>query len=566
MENEKIYIPLKHAWIWILALILLGFMVKPAFREIKSWRANIYLARAKEALTKGDLTRTKEQSLLCLQLKWDHPDAIRVLARLADLKRDPNSIGLWNHLLQTKEATDDDRIALGEVALRENFLSLAEEQLTVLLARLTPSKEIYHLAGLLAIRQQRASLAREWFMKALAMDPSYKRAEVNLARVELFFLKNKEAEQQGLTHLRNRITVHDEWELESLRLLVQWGTENPQHLPYDSNLAEQLKKHPQSQIQDLCSMADWEIRTDPKRKGALVASITESAKNLPAEDKREVGAWLNSYKLFQKTLEIFPLDPKAPQSLIFVQLDALAALRKWEQIRDFLAEDVLTEQPSLRLLFRARADRELGNEKLYDLGWHQAIRAAEKSPPILRYLIHYATEMKETAHCAEVYETLSQISEHQLEALLRLISLYEPLGQTQNLFRTMQRLLLLFPKDTVILNDVTYLGLLLDDPSVKAADRAYEVYSGNPRLPAFAATYALAKLKAGQPTIAVKTIEDIPASELTAPGWQAVYAASLAAHEHKAEAIKIAQKIDFTNLKPEEKKLLEPFFPIKRKD
>jgi len=47
----------------------------------------------------------------------------------------------------------------------------------------------------------------------------------------------------------------------------------------------------------------------------------------------------------------------------------------------------------------------------------------------------------------------------------------------------------------------------------------------------------------------------------TAHGWQAIYAATLAANGRKADAIRIAKNINPKQLRPEEKKLHAPFWP-----
>lgn len=551
-------------------MVAMGFCVKPAFRTMKSWRGNFFLNSAEQALTGKKLDRAEEQALLCLQLRPGEIGAYRVLARVSDLRKDSRNLSYWMYVVQSDQVTDADRLALAEVALQEGMVALAEQQLSILMSRPVPNKEVYHLAGLLAARQQRPSVAREWFQKALSLDPGYMRAEMNLARVEIFFPENSEAEKRGLERLRKLGTRPDEWGLDSLRILAAAGKSNPKRLPYDSKIADQLKKHPLAQMEEKCLAADWEMRTHPGRRDDLVAVMTSSVADLAPPAKRELAAWLNRLQLFQKTLTVFPLDPAAPEPLLLVQMDAMAALGRWRELDGFLSDDgihhatgVINLQPILRSLYRARVASELGNQRLFDLGWRQAVREAEDNPGALRYLADYSEKLGEIRRSTEACEILSQNARYRLEALLKLVRLYEKQGQTRLLFQTMQRLAVLCPQDPVISSDLAYLGLLLDDPSMQFHERARAVYAVNPYLPAFAATYALAQLKAGLPSVALKTMEYFSPDRITAPGWQAVHAAALAANGRKAEAIAMAQKIDFKNLKPEEKELMAEFWPAK---
>ncbi len=214
-------------------------------------------------------------------------------------------------------------------------------------------------------------------------------------------------------------------------------------------------------------------------------------------------------------------------------------------------------------LFQARAALELGHKKLFDLDWQQAVRQAEKNPKALYYLADYANKIGEITYSVEIYETLSQVPNYQLEALLKLVRLYERLGKTRDILRTMQRLSLIYPNDLTIMNDLAYLGLLLNESSVQPFERASRVYATNPKLPAFAATYALAQLKSGVPAVALKAFEPFMLSDLKAPSWQTVYAATLTANGRKADALKIIGKIDLKNLKPEEKELIATLLPTK---
>ena len=325
-------------WGFVLAcflVLLLVIVAKPAYRIAKSWRAKTYLAQAEDAFKSGDFNLASQRAKLCVQFNNEGMDAYRILGRIADAQNDPQSLNVWTFILQSGKGVPGDRIALGEAALRENFPMVAARQLDILLAG-SPSKEICNLAGLLAVRRQQPAVARVWFEKALALDPRYTRAELNLARVHLYHPESRKTQLLAIDRLRDMASSRDDTGLQSLRILSQWGFENPAGLPFDTELAGRLKKHPLAGIADRCFAAQWEMQAHPGRKDSLIAELTRSVDQLSPPDQRDLAAWLNRQNRFEKTVTVFPLRQKMPDSIALVVLDAMAALGQWQQIDDFL--------------------------------------------------------------------------------------------------------------------------------------------------------------------------------------------------------------------------------------
>jgi len=564
---------------WILipsvGVALLFFAVRPLHRMANGWRARTFWKNAREAIARGEWTEAHRQIQLGVQLRRDLPDGYRLLAQMFDARGGPaagQSVPIWKMTLQTGQAADSDRVALGEAALRENLLPLAEEQVNLLLAHPVISRESYHLAGLVAVRQQKIALACQWFQKALETDSGYARAALNLARTEAFYADSPETLKRGLDRLQSMASRLDEWGLESLRLLAEWVVSHPSHSQFDPQLAEQLRQHPRARISDQCLAAEWELKktADSKKREAVLERLTASVSQLSKNDQRDLAAWINRQKMPQKTLAVFPLTSDGPEDLLLAQLDAMADLGRWKELDQFLAQSLFPSQPVLLWLFRARVARELGHAKRFEINWHRAVTEAGQNPQALRYLVDYALKLGEIGRGIEACEMLSRQPDCELEALLRLISLYERLGQThpshvgssitRSLFQTIQRIRSIRPMDPAVLNDVAYLGLLLDESPAQFVELAGEVYALNPRLPSFAATYALSRLRSGSPAAALEAVREFSTETWTAPGWQAVYAATLAANGRKADAIHIAKSIDSRLLKPEEAGLISPFW------
>jgi tetratricopeptide (TPR) repeat protein len=552
-------LPFRFWWLWIILVIALGFSARPAFRFVKHLRAQSFDKEAEQALSQGNFVLAREKAMLSLRLVPGDIRAFRVMARMGDAKKDPQALRIWELICSGSEATAQDRLAYAEAALRENQLKEAEQQITQLLND-APSKEVYHLAGLLAYRQQKPNAAREWFQKALGLDPHYARAIMNLARTEMSFHSDRSIQKQGIEKLIQLGDRNDEWALNSLQLLVEFGANNPTIFPFDSTLAKKLTSHSGAGVSERCLVADWEIRSAPQRADELVSQITSSTTGLSDDDKKKIGIWLNQKKLFQTTLKVFPPSPDSEQDLLLVQLDAMAALGQWQKIHEFLAQDISKMDPVLLALYRGRVSRELGNEKLFDIGWRKAIREASGNFQAMLYIADYAEKLGEFDKCAEVYENLLEAADQKLHFLLKLVRLYERTGRTRDLLRTIQRISEVHTEPAVV-NDAAYLGLLLNDAPKERFESAYLVYQSDPKKPAFVTTYALAQLRTGSPELALKAYDSIEASDLAAPGWKAVYAATLGANGKKKEAVKIAEGIEVALLKPEEKQLILEYLP-----
>ncbi|MBV9463354.1 MAG: hypothetical protein JO317_03910 [Verrucomicrobiae bacterium] len=548
-------------WPWgfiglVFAVVVVALALKPVYHAAKRWRAGTFLKRADSALKAGYWKRADEQASLALQMDPNSLEAVRVLARSARQQGSSSCVALWSEVAQWPEATESDRVELAAAALQFGFQDVAEKQVEVLLAQPRPSAAVYRLAGILAHHEQQPGIAREWFERALQLDPKDAGARVNIAELDLLAPANAGSEQRALNSLRELARRRDEWGLESLRILVSWARRKPAAMPFDPGLAAALRSHPLAGMRESCLAADWEMQSHPEHADELLRDMVARASSLPPPDQRELAQWLNRHKFFEQTIRAFPPDAKlSPQTLVCT-LDAMAALGKWSELNRFLEQDLFTEQPALVWLFRARAARELRNAQVFEVDWRQAVRSAGNDPAMLRYLGYYAEMLGETAAAVAAYEALRASPPDELEALLRLIRPYEALGRTTDLQKVFERLAVLRPNDAVVRNDYAYLTLLLNPANLDARQKAEQNYRANPRLPAFAATYALSELRQGRPSTAVTAMRAVPADEITAPGWQAVFAASLKGNGDKAEAAKWAHLIDTSHLKPEERALV----------
>lgn len=492
---------------------------------------------------------------------------MRLQARVADSTGEKGGVERWREIVLLPKATAEDRLGLACAALRENFPELAQDQLSYLLQMPAPGKEAHYLGGLLAMQNHDIVLARASFQRALAIDANYAPAIIGMARTELADTGQVEILRKGLRRLVELGNRMDENGLVALRMVVEWGVQRPEMLAFDRSVADQLRRHPLAGIRDQCLACEWELKhvVGTRRVELAVRKLVSMAPDLVPVDQCALAAWLNRQGLLQQTLAAFPLNPRAPEELILIQLDAMAGLGLWAGLDEFLRHNLFPTRPVLLWLYRARVARELGQADRFASYWDRALREAGSDKETLRYVAQYAESIGETGKCAQAYELLSHEPGAELESLFKLVKYYEKLGRTRQLMRTIERLVILYPQDYAVANDLAYLALLLNDSSCKPQERAKEIYAAGPGLPSFAATYALARLKAGKPNEALRACKDFSPARWTAPSWQAVYAAVLLANGRRADALLVANAIEVSKLKPEEKRLLAPLYPQRAK-
>jgi tetratricopeptide (TPR) repeat protein len=75
------------------------------------------------------------------------------------------------------------RLALGRLYLKQNRIKEAQSQLTAALGDTSRAHKAYNLLGVAAAKQNNVEAAEGFFNKALAVDPGYGSARVNLARL-----------------------------------------------------------------------------------------------------------------------------------------------------------------------------------------------------------------------------------------------------------------------------------------------------------------------------------------------------------------------------------------------
>jgi Flp pilus assembly protein TadD len=90
-----------------------------------------------------------------------------------------------------------------------------------------------------------------------------------------------------------------------------------------------------------------------------------------------------------------------------------------------------------------------------------------------------------------------------------------------------------YPKDPIARNNLASLGVLLGEDTGQASKLAEEVYSEEPSVSAFAATYAFSLMRAHQPEKALQVLQKLPQTAMADASIGLCYGLALAATGQK---------------------------------
>jgi hypothetical protein len=332
---------------------------------------------------------------------------------------------------------------------------------------------------------------------------------------------------------------------------------HPDGRPYHKLLALELRARHEP------ALADQYIRDAVERFGntARLAQPYQGAAELADETLLALAAWLNKIGRPAKTLEVLPEANAIQRQDLFLQyLNALAALRRWSEIKDLLMSEHSVVDPMLQHTYLAIAQARLGSATGATNEWQRALQVAN-NPDKLLALATYAEQNSANDIADAAYAAAIKIvptSREMYAGRLRIALAARRTAQAQEITADMARL---WPDDAAARNQDAYLRLLLgaSDDAAEAAERdAQVVVAKEPRNWQARATLGLACLRLGKKQDALAAIREPRVTGVEPPGALAVRAAILAANGHEDGARNDARLLSAKPLLPEERALIAP--------
>ena len=542
----------------VLAVFALAALIagRPAYRELKTWRAHRFVAEAELLMAATNWPAALQKAQVAYQLSPADPQTLRLAARLTSAQGQRDALHFWRQLIDTGQATAEDHRQFGLFALRGRDLESAGEQLRWLLkndaetfATLRFAVDFYLLRGDL-------TRLKEYGRLALAKEPNDQPLRLTLARV---LARSPDITDQIEARKTIRTTAEgvNAASLEALELLASL-----RDLPRDDAeaTAQRLLEHPLARTEHQLLALELRLRWHPEQREAIVAGGIAKFEKTGAENLLKLARWLNRLGEFERTIAcLSPETAMKSQDLLLVRLDAMGGLDRWDAIKQTLEQKDLPLEPALVDLFKARVAKQMGQTQEAAQAWRRVHLAAIDRPAAWLYIAQYAEQIGDRAEAAKAWHRLKQDPTLGRTAFEALIRLGEVEGNTRALRELMRELSKTSPNEPEPRNDLAYLDLLLGENLKAARETSLLLVKDHPNYLAYRTTLALAHLRHQETNEAAALYAGINLDWAgVLPGWQAVRVAVLAASGRSNLARIAAQRIPLPQLKPEERALVQP--------
>jgi Tfp pilus assembly protein PilF len=332
---------------------------------------------------------------------------------------------------------------------------------------------------------------------------------------------------------------------------------HPNARPYHKLLALELRAR-----QDP-ALADQYVTDAVQRFGnaASLAQLYQGSDELADETLVALAGWLNKIGRPAKTLEVLPQARAGQRPDLFMQyLNALAALQRWNEIKDLLISERFPIEPMLQHMYLAVSQTHLGSATAATNEWQRALEAAKTSEKALA-LAKYAEQNSANDIADAAYADAIKVAPKNREAYTARLRLALAAGHTAEAQTIASQIAQLWPDDAAARNQNAYLQLLLgaSDGVAEAAEREAQVLlRTEPRNWLARATLGLARLRLGRNADALAVFRTIRATGSEPPGALAVRAAILAVNGYTEGARGDAHNLGQEPLLPEERALIAP--------
>jgi len=334
------------------------------------------------------------------------------------------------------------------------------------------------------------------------------------------------------------------------------------------DVANALEKHPDARDYHILLALEVRARHDPALTDQYVADAVERFRNGDNETLAAPAAWLSKIGRPAKTLEVLPQARALQRGDLFLQyLNALAALERWNDIKDLLASERSVIDPVPQHMSLAIAQAHLGSATAATNEWQRALEAANTADKLLA-VAGYAEQNSVNDIADAAYSGAIKIAPKNRAAHAGRLRVALTSGHTAEAQTVAAEIAQLWPDDAAARNQDAYLRLLLgaSDGAAEAAEREAKVLvAQEPWNWTARATLGLACLRLDRKKDALAAIRDLRVTGVEPPGALAVRAAILAVNGYEEGARNDAQMLGAKQLLPEERALIAPLL-VERKE
>jgi len=543
-------------WAWalsILASVLFGMSFGPEiYRGTKSYLAASMARQAEDEVDKKQMDEAIASVRSGFKMAPSEPEVLRAMARIFSALDVPGGMAYWNWVLESNQATEDDRRQAADYATRQGLYGDAAGIIQSLLKKNgDDAKNLIMAAQLYSVTGDSAK-AMAYATRATLNDPTYKPAAIFLAFEEL---NNSYLRQAGIDSLSKIADEDDSYGLVALQRLVTVPNLKPQETDH---VIARLHAHPLAGESEKLSALALEIKKNPAQRKALLKDAVAAHQNVSIEILQQFVSWLNAMNEPASVLSLVSSEKALTDKGLFASyLDALIALKKWNDLKTILSQPKVPMDTAYVQLYLSRWAYGKGDAQAEDLYWRGAQAAAAHNPRQGLYLALYAEKMGRNDRADAIYRLLTQepiVSRISFLGLLRVNGSKD----TQTIQDILDQMVTQWPLDTTALDRDAYFNLLLNTRVQEMLQREITLAKNDPYSLYHRTNLALAYLRLKNSGEALKVYKDTNVQWDQVPvSAQIVYAATLAANGQNTQARHIAHLIDRESLRLEERALIK---------
>lgn len=542
----------------ILALIITP-MARPAYRQMKAWRARSQAAHIQKHLDAKDIPGAQPFVKSAVRLAPEDPAVLLATARFCSAAGSPEAIAYWQKYLAVAggSASAAERREYVEAALTHSRLDLVRPALAEMI-RKTPSDP-----ALLALLVRQHLVMRDLPRAAatakalLALNPADRRSQFLLGSV-LLGSSEESSRSEGRRLVWSLIVDSGPYSTEAAELLADDAGLSRMEA---DQVTRRLASVTNAPLGASLKLAAVRLRFEPGKAREIIE--TTMAKVTPGEDWAETAAlaeWLLKHDASRVPAWLSPAVTSTNRALVPLRAEALAKLGLWPDLAQLLDGSRGVMEPGLTHFYKGRAAAAAGRQAEAESEYRSAIEAAGGNRRWLPLLARTVEPQGFPIVAIQAWERLLDDPRFTVEAAREISRLARPLDDLSALRRAVRRLSDFFSADDSFSAESAVLNLLFNEDIAASTKVLERLQSSTKVQPEWKAGLALARLRNNDPSGALAIMEDSTFDFASSPArTQAIYVAALGASKQREAARRFASRIRAADLRLQERNLVQPW-------
>ncbi len=512
-------------------------LLRPVY---SSWKANNSLKIAGKAIERDDMKAASLAFRTAIQTQPSDPKVWRRVGEFLDESGSPESFSVWQRVVELDPDDLDARFALIKSAVAAKRLESADEALAELPDSARQTERYHRAAASIAMAKNNLSVAEEQLTALLAINPEADDAQWDLVRIRSIS-PDPETRSQAREDLRAYGEGNGPYSLDALRQLVRLSLSEKDF--YTANrAAEGLIAHADATGQDQILHLDTEFAVQSFTLPLSISNILDYAAANP-ESAPEVTAYLSARGLNDRVLAWFEqLDPEVlnQQSVQLAEFNYSLKVGDWTRLFEILRGENSPHPFSEELV--NEVETSLDDYRRGDSGslpeWKKAVFTAENNPSATYVMatLAQAVDWKQ-AYSLALWSLASSVGQR-AEIWMEVLKMELADGNSAGILRALAGAIRADPDNRQLRNDWVLMNLLLEKgnlPDLLELARGNAEY--DPSNAYYTTTYGLALALSGDFDEAVNVVQSLPKEEQEQPE-KSLYVGSILAMAGRAEEAK----------------------------